>query len=207
MTTRPAYTRIQTFSGGSIDLLNPDPADVRSADIAHALSLINRYTGHSRVGYPVASHVIHVMRLLPLDLQRAGLMHDFPEAYLGDWSTILKIAVDEMTDARGYDNPLRVLSSRMQAAIWEAYGLPAPTEADTAEIAAVKHADLAALTIEHREMMPQLPPDDRLYWPFVDVSGVSAYASHTPDFCTPAGAERMLLREMKRLGLRAVGDP
>lgn len=57
--------------------------------IAFALSNINRYTGH--IGqYSVAEHCILVAEQLPLTLKLSGLLHDAPEAYIGDVSSPLK---------------------------------------------------------------------------------------------------------------------
>ncbi len=57
--------------------------------IAFALSHINRYTGH--VGqYSVAQHCVLVAQQLPDHLKLAGLLHDAPEAYIGDVSAPLK---------------------------------------------------------------------------------------------------------------------
>ena len=57
--------------------------------IAFALSHINRYTGH--VGqYSVAQHCVLVAKQLPDELKLAGLLHDAPEAYIGDVSAPLK---------------------------------------------------------------------------------------------------------------------
>lgn len=57
--------------------------------IAKALSNINRYTGH--VGqYSVAQHCVLVARQLPDELKLSGLLHDAPEAYIGDIASPLK---------------------------------------------------------------------------------------------------------------------
>jgi len=57
--------------------------------IATALSNINRYTGH--VGqYSVAQHCVLVSQQLPPHLRLSGLLHDAPEAYIGDVSSPLK---------------------------------------------------------------------------------------------------------------------
>jgi hypothetical protein len=57
--------------------------------IARALSHINRYTGH--VGrYSVAQHCVHVCDNMPAGLKLDGLLHDAPEAYIGDVSAPLK---------------------------------------------------------------------------------------------------------------------
>jgi hypothetical protein len=57
--------------------------------IATALSNINRYTGH--VGqYSVAQHCVLVSEQLHPALRLSGLLHDAPEAYIGDISSPLK---------------------------------------------------------------------------------------------------------------------
>lgn len=77
------------------DLESPDYIAVLLADVAHALSNLCRFTGHSREFYSVAEHSVRVFQLLrdrghTITLQRAGLMHDAHEAYIGDMSTPLK---------------------------------------------------------------------------------------------------------------------
>ncbi|WP_202598525.1 MULTISPECIES: hypothetical protein [unclassified Vibrio] len=65
----------------------PFIADIES--IAFALAHINRYTGH--VGqYSVAQHCVMVSEQLPDELKLSGLLHDAPEAYIGDVSKPLK---------------------------------------------------------------------------------------------------------------------
>lgn len=51
---------IQTYSGQRFDPINPDPAAIRSVDIARALSMVCRYTGHVRRFYSVAEHSCHL---------------------------------------------------------------------------------------------------------------------------------------------------
>lgn len=66
----------------------------RIEDIAFALSNINRYGGH--VGrYSVAQHSILVAQQLPEDLRLSGLLHDAPEAYIGDVCAPLKVMLPE----------------------------------------------------------------------------------------------------------------
>lgn len=62
--------------------------------IAFALSHINRYCGHVG-GYSVAQHSVHVAMQLPPELQLSGLLHDAPEAYLGDVHPHLKSIMPE----------------------------------------------------------------------------------------------------------------
>ncbi|MBA4032914.1 MAG: phosphohydrolase, partial [Planctomyces sp.] len=77
-------TWIRTISGRRVDLNPPKAEQIDLYDIAHALSQICRFNGHTMRHYSVAEHQVLVARLLPPPLQLAGLFHDSPEAYLGD---------------------------------------------------------------------------------------------------------------------------
>lgn len=61
----------------------------RIEDIAFALANINRYGGHAGL-YSVAQHCVLVSMQLQPDLKLSGLLHDAPEAYLGDIPSPLK---------------------------------------------------------------------------------------------------------------------
>lgn len=89
--------RFRCQSGVYIDLSCPLPSDIRIEDIAAGLSRLCRFGGQiqRRVGrdqarwYSVAEHSVHaaaVARRLGKgrDVQRACLLHDAAEAYLGD---------------------------------------------------------------------------------------------------------------------------
>lgn len=68
---------------------------IRIEDIAHALSLINRYTGHACRPYSVAEHSLLCAQaakdqgLTPI-VQLAALLHDGHEAYTGDMASPIK---------------------------------------------------------------------------------------------------------------------
>lgn len=67
--------------------------------IAHALAYINRYTGH--VGqYSVAQHCVLIAMQLPQELKLAGLLHDAPEAYIGDVSAPLNATFQTIKSLR-----------------------------------------------------------------------------------------------------------
>jgi uncharacterized protein len=83
-------TWIQTFTGRKFDLLEVSPEQIQIKDIAHALSLICRFAGHTRKFYSVADHSIFVSKIVPKNLKLAALLHDAAEAYLGDISRPLK---------------------------------------------------------------------------------------------------------------------
>ena len=109
------------------DILNPDPNDIRMADICHHLSLTNRFGGGTPQPYSVLSHSLLVSRLcarifvsmgghasMARDIERAGLLHDATEAYVQDINGLLK-KVDEMAGYRNIEHGLaRAIESRFE---------------------------------------------------------------------------------------------
>ena len=77
-----------------LDLEKFSTKDVDILDIAHSLSLTNRYMGHSSKPVPVARHAVCVARYLEAlghkDYAYEGLHHDDAEAYVGDMNKWLK---------------------------------------------------------------------------------------------------------------------
>lgn len=90
--------KIKTFTGKRFDLVDPDPATVDIVDIAHALSMLCRFTGHCREFYSVAQHSVLVCNRVdsahvPAKVALAALLHDAAEAYTGDLSRPTKLAM------------------------------------------------------------------------------------------------------------------
>lgn len=81
-----------THSGLSYSHTDPQPKDVYIEDIAHALSHLCRFAGHTRRFYSVAEHSVHVSELCPHPFKLEGLLHDASEAYCVDIPTPLKYA-------------------------------------------------------------------------------------------------------------------
>lgn len=86
-----------THSGRTIDIDCISAKDICIEDIAHHLTKICRYGGALDLGvhYSVAYHSLRLYHYLKtheysVALQRAALMHDASEAYLGDIVTGLK---------------------------------------------------------------------------------------------------------------------
>lgn len=80
---------IMTFTGKKFYPTNPDSDLINIVDIAHALSNICRYAGHSKFFYSVGQHSIllaeYVKKIgLSKEHQLAALTHDSSEAYLVD---------------------------------------------------------------------------------------------------------------------------
>jgi len=128
---------IHTFSGIAFDLLNPQPEMILLEDIIHSLSLINRFNGAARFPYSVAQHSLYVASLLPDELKLHGLLHDAPEAYVGDMVSPLKKIMSQYKEVEA--NISRVVAN--------VFGLsyPAPLE--------VKKADLAVLSAEREQVL------------------------------------------------------
>lgn len=79
---------MQTFTGKAVYPMDLRPDDICIEDIAHALSMLCRYNGHSQRFYSVAEHSVLIARHLRQKHSDAvaleGLLHDATEAYLAD---------------------------------------------------------------------------------------------------------------------------
>jgi 5'-deoxynucleotidase YfbR-like HD superfamily hydrolase len=82
---------IQTFSGVRFFPFAPKGDDINIDDIAHSLSFLCRFTGHTRTFYSVAQHSLIVSAIVRNERARPwALMHDGAEAYIGDISSPMK---------------------------------------------------------------------------------------------------------------------
>jgi uncharacterized protein len=107
---------IKCYSGGRIHPLNPRPEDIHIEDIAHALSLNSRFTGHTPYPYSVAQHSLIISTLVPREFALWGLLHDASEAYLSDIARPVK----HQPEFEFY----RVVEKRLMRAVCERFGLP-----------------------------------------------------------------------------------
>lgn len=116
---------IQTYSGQRFYVLDPHPDDVNIEDIAHSLSNLARFTGHGERFYSVGEHSIHCAKIArkmyfsPLQ-QLYCLLHDASESIVNDVARPLKQYLKEYKEAE----------DKIMKVIWEALGLPEPTELD-----------------------------------------------------------------------------
>lgn len=131
MTDSPrAWIRLP--SGAALDLINPSPDAWTDEDLALRLARTYRWGGESVWPWPlsVAQHSLLVLALrrrwaeeagdpLSTALQRAELLHDAEEGFLGfDCISPLKRVLGE---------PFRIVGDRLMAAIAVRYRLPAWT--------------------------------------------------------------------------------
>lgn len=111
--------------------------------IARALSRICRFGGHTREFYSVAQHSVHVSFLVPTQDALQALLHDAPEAYLGDIPRPLKktpeFSAYREAEARAWN---QISAYYSLAPVMSLY---------------VHEADNVALATEIRDLMP---PDD-----------------------------------------------
>lgn len=141
---------LQTSRSRRFFPLDPRPEDVAIEDIAHALSHVCRFGGHSLAFYSVAQHCYLVSYLVPERLALYGLLHDAAEAYVGDVVQPLKVAL--RSHGTSYDD----IESRVALAIAAHFRLPALSGHDED---LVKRADQVALATERRDVLGPIPAE------------------------------------------------
>jgi len=179
---------IQTYSGNRFEIEAP-VFDVR--DIAHALSLVCRFGGHSSEFYSVAEHSILVHDLMaslyPVADPIEGLLHDASEAYIGDLPSPFK----------GLMPSFQFFEQKLDTAIRKKFSLrPKRSNAE-------KHCDLLAVYIEAKVLMK----DGGLC--FENVNNYKEQADKLSEFhpircLTPMEAEIEFLKLTNHYGLNHV---
>ncbi len=145
-------TWIQTYTGRQFWPLDPRADDVHIDDIAHALALVCRYTGHCRLPYSVGQHSLYVASIV----ERTGgdrkhvltaLLHDAAEAYTADIARPLKKSMPQFAE----------IEHRLETVIAERFGLIFPFPD------CVKTADNIMLATERRDLMAEPPRPWKTY--------------------------------------------
>jgi uncharacterized protein len=168
---------IQTFSGKRFWPLEPSAADVDIHDIAHALSLICRFTGHVRRFYSVAQHAVAVSAIVSPQNALAGLLHDAAEAYLADVARPAKAGIPGLKD----------IELAIERAVFERFGLPWPPAPE------IKAADDRLLATERRDLLGPCESPWAPYWDTVKP------LAHRIDAWDPGHAERRFLQRFFEL--------
>jgi 5'-deoxynucleotidase YfbR-like HD superfamily hydrolase len=83
-----------THSKIRFEYLCPKPSDINIEDIAHSLSHICRFTGHTKFHASVAQHSLILSRLVSPENALWALLHDGAECYLNDLSSPLKKVIN-----------------------------------------------------------------------------------------------------------------
>lgn len=143
-TKKEAY--IQTFSGKRINLLDPKVDDICIEDIAQALSLQCRFSGHCKEFYSVAQHSVFVSKLCEPQDAMYGLLHDASEAYLVDIPKPLKYS--------GKFDVYLKFEEKMMKVIHKKFNL------NKEEPESVKMADRVMLMTEARDLASKFNPCD-----------------------------------------------
>lgn len=89
---------IQTFTGKYFSYNTPTLDQICIEDIAHHLSIENRFAGASKFPYSVAQHSLLVCEFAPFEFKLEALLHDAEEAYTKDFPTPLLRILRENTD-------------------------------------------------------------------------------------------------------------
>jgi len=156
-------TCISTKDGEFFDFYNPKGYDFQIETIAHALSNICRYGGHSDFFYSVAEHSVLVSKIVPADLALCGLLHDASEAFVGDMPSPLKKLCPDY----------RKIEESVQAEVARKFGLPYPFPEE------IHRADKEVYLAERLRVTPSAPKDKlwhthlkpasvdiKMYWPW-----------------------------------------
>lgn len=130
---------IQTYTGKIFYPIDPRPWEISLEDIAHSLSLLCRFTGHTREFYSVAEHSVRVSWLCPDEHAAWGLMHDASEAYIADLTRPIKRFSD-------LGEPYLRIETRLMHCICQRFGLPSE------QPECVSKADLVLLMTEKRDL-------------------------------------------------------
>jgi hypothetical protein len=169
---------IRTFMGYQFfwHRIKENEYDIR--DIAHALSMNCRWTGHVKRFYSVAEHCYYASMQAPDPHKLGALLHDASEAYVHDMPSPLKWFLAE----KGF-TAMKDLEDEIDETIFKRFGVPYPVDP------AIKLVDQRLLATEHRDLMPENSERKAMKEPYV-----------FPVMCySPEMAEQLYLKRFQEL--------
>lgn len=152
MTNNRSGKWLETYTGKHFFPLDPQPEDFNLTDIAHALSHMGRFNGHSQYHYSVAQHCCLLHDAIP-QYKSHALFHDASEAYICDIPSPLKPHLENYKE----------IEYKIQSMIYRTFGL-SDVEPDL-----VKEYDRRILLNEKLALFPQSNDDWTHYGPPLDV--------------------------------------
>ncbi len=167
---------IQTSRGEKFHPLDPQQQEINIIDIAHALSMQCRFTGHTQSFYSVSQHSVYVSRYCDPEDAMWGLLHDASEAYIADVSRPVK----HLAEMEAY----RKTEANLMLAICRKFGL------SEREPWSVKEADNFLVEVEARDLMS--PEGMKWKWSEAAIRGRELKISRT--WLPEEAKERFLLR-------------
>lgn len=126
--------KMKLYSGGVLDFHDIHPTDFKPMDIAHSLSYLPRFNGHTHVFFSEAQHALLVSDILPVEFSFNGLLCNASKAYVGT-SPVFRMLKESMKIRTDLDN-----------AICDAFHLPHMQEE-------VMAANNLATAMEMRDLM------------------------------------------------------
>ena len=158
---------MQVLSGKLVYPMTLRADEIEIKDIAHALSNICRFTGHTKVFYSVAQHSVMVSHLVPEEHALCGLLHDAGETYTGDIARPIKLSLDLIAPA------WRKFEDHIDGVVAERFGLPYPRPF------CIKQADMVAVMTEKRDLLTDPHKQDWGPMPEPDPNPILALDSFT----------------------------
>ena len=149
---------ITTYTGKKFHYLDPQPEEICIEDIAHALSLACRFSGHCRVHYSVAEHSIRLADIVSGQLKLQALLHDSAEAYITDIPRPVKNTFG-----------LRPVEEKILTTILNKFGVSGISPV-------VRKADNILIATEARDLMPDVDGWATLPEPLPET--IHPYVSH-----------------------------
>lgn len=138
---------MSVYTGGKFFPLDPKPEEIFIGDIAHALSLNNRFNGHTKWPYSVAQHSVLCAKYIEgnNNTKLAALLHDATEAYIGDMIRPIKF----------YMQDFKEIEHKIEKVIMKKFGVVFDKQTQ----AEVKTIDNLMCSAEKRDLHPT-----KTYW-------------------------------------------